>query len=522
MSDNAKKISTDSHSPLWMQQLFEGKTNPSETHKIEIIRNGIIIHEYELEKNGKKWTIGRHPDADIQIEAKDMAMFHVVLKKVKANYVLECLAPDNRLYLNQKPVRNSISEPLRDGFIAELPGVYLKFVLPGFPAPKDLQMSLQTLSNQLLQAQQSDKTRNLRLKRLNTHLLHAIQTRSVCSTGTHELQVTGIINETQDSKTFRLCCDPPQLFSYKPGQYITVIAHINQQEVHRAYSLSSSPSRPFQLEITVKRVPGGLVSNWLCDELRIGNHLTVTGPHGKFSPFEHPSGKLLFIAAGSGITPIMSMLRWLADTGAQVDVKVLISGKQTDEIIFYKELEAIAARNRNIHIQITLTSHTAHQNGWLGLTGRINLSMLQNTVPDYQDREIFICGPDLFMQNVQNLLNNAGFAMEHFHSESFGAPNTDQTPISPKIRTSGQYKITFKQSEITTYSDGKESLLELAQVSGVKIESSCRAGSCGMCMVKCSGEVETNEDCEIDSQNRQAGYIYTCCTQARGNLVLDI
>ncbi len=521
MSNN-KKTPGDSNSPFWMQQLFEGKTDDSEIHKIEIIRHGIIIHEYILEKNSKEWKIGRHPEADIQLEAKDMAMFHVALKKIKGNYVLESLAPDNRLSLNQKPVRNLTSDPLRNGFIAELPGFYLKFILPGFPAAKELQSTLQSLSNRILQSQKSDTTRQFRLKQLHADLIHSIHTLPVCSTGVHQLKVTDIINETQDSKTFRLRCDSPQLFSYQPGQYLTVSVNINGKEVQRAYSLSSSPSRPFVLEITVKRVPGGLVSNWLCDELKPGSHLTVKGPNGKFSCLEHPASQFLFIAAGSGITPIMSMLRWLSDTGAQVDVQVLISGKTTDEIIFYRELQAIAARNRQIHVAITLTSPTAHQNGWLGLTGRINLSMIQHLAPDYQNRAIFICGPDLFMQQIQNLLQRTGFPMEQFHSESFGDSQAAQTPITPKIRSTGQYKITFKHSNMTTYSDGNESLLELAEMSGIKIESSCRAGSCGMCMVKCSGQVAIREECEIDAKDRRAGYIYTCCSQARDHLILDI
>ena len=136
-----------------------------------------------------------------------------------------------------------------------------------------------------------------------------------------------IIEETADAKTFKFVAEPPVLFSYQPGQFVTLDLEIDGKQIARSYSISSTPSRPHTLEITVKRVPAatpellrGLVSNWLHDNLQVGNQVKLSGPMGKFTCFEHPAPKLLFLSAGSGITPMMGMSRWIYDTGANCDV----------------------------------------------------------------------------------------------------------------------------------------------------------------------------------------------------------
>ncbi|MEY4545643.1 MAG: hypothetical protein RL685_1838, partial [Pseudomonadota bacterium] len=156
------------------------------------------------------------------------------------------------------------------------------------------------------------------------------------------LYVTEIVQDTHNVYTFRLQGDPLCRFVYWPGQFCTLVVNIDGKKVVRSYSISSSPTRPFVLEVTIKRVPGGLVSNWLPDHLKVGDRLEISGPKGRFClvPGQIPK-KMLFLSAGSGITPLMSMSRWLCDLSANVDVKFLNSIQAPQDLVFRGELDML-------------------------------------------------------------------------------------------------------------------------------------------------------------------------------------
>ena len=242
-----------------------------------------------------------------------------------------------------------------------------------------------------------------------------------------------IIDETEDVKTFSLIADPPRLFTYKPGQFVTLDLSINGHKVRRSYSLSSSPSRPHTLEITVKKVPPssgyppGLVSNWLHEHLQVGTQLKLKGPMGDFTCFEHPAPKFLFISAGSGITPMMSMSRWLCDTLSKVNIVFVHSARTADDIIFRQELELMAARHPNFKLAITTTRSEAGQ-AWLGYTGKLTKSMLTAITPDFGDRHIYVCGPSSFMEAVKSICEDLKFPMKNYYQESFGLPKPKNPP----------------------------------------------------------------------------------------------
>ncbi len=199
------------------------------------------------------------------------------------------------------------------------------------------------------------------------------------------------IAETHDVKTFRFVAEPTVLFSYKPGQFVTLDLEIEGKRVMRSYSISSTPSRPHILEVTVKRVPPptdvadappGLVSNWLHDYLTVGSQVKLKGPMGQFTCADNQAQKLLFISAGSGITPMMSMSRWLCDRAADVDVVFIHSARSPRDVIFRQELESMAARYANFKLAVTTTRSEPGQ-AWVGYTGRLNEVMLQAIATDF-------------------------------------------------------------------------------------------------------------------------------------------
>lgn len=379
-----------------------------------------------------------------------------------------------------------------------------------------------------------------------------------------------IIDETHDVKTFRFVADSSLLFTYKPGQFVTLNLEINGEEISRSYSISSTPSRPHCLEITVKRVPApdpalppGLVSNWLHDNIKVGSQINLTGPMGKFTCFEKPTKKLLLISAGSGITPMMAMSRWIYDTCADVDTVFFHSARSPQDIIFHQELKLLSAQYPNFRLAVSTTRREPGQS-WMGFTGRLDAVMMKLIAPDYCDRTVYVCGPNPFMEATKQMLESIGFPMDNYHEESFGSPpkaqkskeplpkpladssprgmglqgmlNSLQDPGVSKAIPSGSDKpsatvskasvtqaVVFSKSSKEVVCDGEESILDLADQEGVKIRSSCRAGSCGACKKrKLEGEITYQGEPEaLEEEDKQEGYILTCIAYPAGRVVID-
>jgi len=251
-----------------------------------------------------------------------------------------------------------------------------------------------------------------------------------------------IVDETPDVKTFFFVAEPGVLFTFQPGQFANLEVEIDGKPVIRSYSISSSPTRPYHLSVTVKRVPSpadqpelpaGLVSNWLHDHLKVGDRVKlVGGPLGHFTCLPNLPAKMLLISAGSGITPMMSMSRWVQDAMVSSDIIFLHSARSSDDIPFRAELEAIAAQVSNFHLAVTVTQQPQTRS-WMGLTGRISESMLQLVAPDLMERAVYVCGPEPFMRSIRSLFGTMQFPMENYMEESFGGkkPITTQTRPAP-------------------------------------------------------------------------------------------
>jgi glycine betaine catabolism B len=292
-------------------------------------------------------------------------------------------------------------------------------------------------------------------------------------------------------------------------------------------------------------VPPGLVSNWLHDNLKVGDLVKLSGPTGKFTCLPNPAAKLLLISAGSGITPMMSMARWLTDTAADPDIVFFHGSRTHRDIIFRQELEMLTARLPNFRLAVSITQSELGQ-PWLGLTGRLTEAMLHCIAPDFSERTVYVCGPNGFMQNVKTLLETLQFPMQNYHEESFGAakkiktekkqsvpsipsiPSTPPTPAAPATPAnspalSTQPLVHFAQSNKELASDGTESILELAEQVEVKIRSSCKQGVCGVCKKrKLEGNVRyESEPDALDENEQAAGYILPCVAMPLDRVVIE-
>jgi ferredoxin-NADP reductase/pSer/pThr/pTyr-binding forkhead associated (FHA) protein len=455
--------------------------------------------------------IGSHPMSDVRLVGDGVSGFHARLTIADGKLFVRELRSKAGVFLNGQRMASDATAELNQNSVMRIQTYCIRFESSGRSG---------VVSRSLIKERKPPDPADALF---SSGLIHQREQLKSWSPIVTELTVTGIIEETEDVKTIRLTGRRPLLFHYDPGQYVSVIAAIDGREVRRSYSLASTPSRPNSIEITVKRLPGGLVSNWLCNHLEVGDMLKVKGPCGRFSCFNYPAGKLLFLAAGSGIVPIMSMLRWIVDTDARADVKLLLSFRTPADIIYRKELELFAARYDNIDLHFTITGYVPE---WQGLIGRIDGFMLAETVPDLSQRQMFLCGPEPFMQSATAALKAQGAAEKNIHVEHFFEKplRADDRIALEKIRNNrGKHRVRFAQSGLTVRCDETINLLELAEAHGIPVDNDCRTGSCGECMVRClKGRADLSDEAEIDPKAKQAGWIYSCCAVPKSDVVLDL
>ncbi|TQS20817.1 2Fe-2S iron-sulfur cluster-binding protein [Microbispora sp. KK1-11] len=325
------------------------------------------------------------------------------------------------------------------------------------------------------------------------------------------LVVSRLLWETADTCTVRLQSDPPRRFVYLPGQYCTLVLDVGGRRVTRSYSISSSPSRPYALDLTVKRVPGGLVSNWLLDNLRTGDRLRAKAPRGGFrlDPDDLPD-KVLFIGAGSGVTPLMSMSRWLCDVSAPVDAVFLQSARHADEAVFDRELRLLAERHRRHFSYRLVTTRTSGG-------GRLDRALLDAEVPDLRDRVAYLCGPASFMDAVTQLLTGLGLNPSKVRRESFGTVAEAPEPGA------GTCRVDFVRSGRSVTAVQGRPLLDAAESAEIDLEYGCRSGTCGDCRVRVvSGRLASPPSDALTGDEIAQGYTLACVSRVEEDCVVDI
>jgi ferredoxin-NADP reductase len=324
-------------------------------------------------------------------------------------------------------------------------------------------------------------------------------------------RVVEVVNETADVKTFVL--RPNARFGrYQPGAYVSLRLSIDGKPVQRSYSLSSAPSRDGLISITVKRVIGGLVSNWLCDNLRAGDVLELGAPEGQFLlPTTHGDA-LLMISAGSGITPVMSMLRHLVRSGSTARITFLHFARSPRDVIFGRELSHIAHRAPNVDI---ITCVEAADGGWEGPTGRFSLELLEQSAPSFRSMDTFLCGPAPFMKLVMQTLERAEADLSRLRFERFGV-DFDAGSFLQEAHV-----VRFARSQVESVSNKQLTILQEAEARGVAIESGCRAGTCGTC--RCTKNSGVVVDL-VTGRESGAGeeLIFPCVSMARGVVEVEL
>ena len=323
-----------------------------------------------------------------------------------------------------------------------------------------------------------------------------------------------VFDETAQAKSFVLEDKLGRSFFFKPGQYATLKLLIDGKILQRAYSIASAPTRPGNLQITVKRVPGGVGSNWLNDTLVVGTEIEIMAIDGAFNFSDLPSDKPLLLSGGSGITPVMSMLRALTDSASDLDITFVHFARDPADVIFRDELALIAKRFTNVTVQLVV-GEARSDPAFTGTRGRISADLLRQLVPDHAERTIYMCGPEGFMRAARDI--TAEVTVKAQHQESFGQ-------ALPAIADGGLgQQVEFTLSGSTRTCAPGETLLQVALDAGIWVESSCQQGICGSCKVRLlEGAVDMTDLGGLQEYERNNGYVLACCSRPTGPVRLEI
>ncbi len=321
--------------------------------------------------------------------------------------------------------------------------------------------------------------------------------------GRIKARVLRVIPETPDVKTFVM--RPNRRWpGFTPGQHVGVVVTIEGVRCERRYSISSAPARGRTISVTVKRQPGGRVSNWMHDTLAPGDVLELAAPAGDFVLPSPLPARILMLSAGSGITPVMSMLRALAAADAATTVCFLHVTRGREDTIFGAELTDLAARWRGLDLHV----HDSTRDG------RFDGAALARACPDWVDRTTFLCGPLEFMVARRAEWRAAGIE-RRLRTESFGLGNAlgGDAAAAAEVRCA--------RSERLFTADGTTSLLVAAERAGLRPKYGCRMGICHTCScVKQSGAVQDLRTGVISTEPGER--IQLCISRACGDVTLDL
>src|ERR1700693_491033 len=322
--------------------------------------------------------------------------------------------------------------------------------------------------------------------------------------------------QTNDTKTLRFRLPEERRLSAKPGQFLTFQWQIDGQRVTRSYTISSSPLHENYVEITPKRMENGCVSVFLNERADPGLRVKASGPYGRFYFDEKLHKSIVFIAAGSGITPMISMLRYIDDLKLATSVTLLYCVRTAADIIFDDELVRLSRSLPNFKYEVCLSRP---EPTWKGHSGRLTGEFVVQHVIDLVSPTFFLCGPNGFMDNARQILSTLGADPDRILQESFGEHNRSTESRPQEARPAET--VVFIHSQKVCQASAESTLLDLAEKNGVQIPFGCRQGLCGTCATRVlSGTVEMDVEAGLTAQQKTAGYVLPCVSRTSGTVVV--
>lgn len=332
-----------------------------------------------------------------------------------------------------------------------------------------------------------------------------------------QLVINGIHEELKDVKTISFSTARSGEIPYKAGQYLTLVMKSGEQEIRRSYSIVSSPLLNEPLSICVKRIPNGIFSRYLVDEAKVGDIVLTTGTGGFFTlPDEiKDHEQIFFLAGGSGIAPVMSLLKTALHMYPQLSIVLVYSSRSQSDTIYYDQLQQLAKQHSSLHIEYLL-SNTRQL-----MTARLHQLLLKKllkrfAVASYENILFYICGPFSYMRMITFTLAEEHVPEVNVRKESFNVSKPvivneppDKDPHNIQLSYNGKLH-TFRMQ----YPD---SILKAAQKQGITLPYSCEVGRCGNCAARCTkGKVWMAYNEVLTDKEVRSGLVLTCTGYAVG------
>ncbi|MCY7349129.1 MAG: ferredoxin--NADP reductase [Cytophagaceae bacterium] len=338
------------------------------------------------------------------------------------------------------------------------------------------------------------------------------------------LRIKGIIRETPDVKTFVLEPTENRVIPYRAGQFLTVLLPLHGRDVRRSYSLSSSPEADQDLAITVKRVTNGAVSRHLLDSLRMGDELRCLPPAGRFTLDDASTDGLFLIGAGSGMTPLFSLLKTALHTQPHRKITLLDANRDARSAIFFNELNLLAQQHPDRLTVLHLFSTPSDGQP----ARRLNNHLLERLVRlhvqgDWSMIRFYVCGPPDFMRMVRITLRFMGFGPDQIRLENFvveAIPVAEVLPTDPNAPPS-RVTLIFRETKYHLAVAPGTYLLTAALAAGIPLPYSCRGGRCSACAARClSGRVVMRINDVLTERDLAEGWVLTCTGHAESEEVV--
>ncbi len=339
----------------------------------------------------------------------------------------------------------------------------------------------------------------------------------------HRLAVNDLRRETPDavSLTFAIPKELSGDYSFAPGQYLTLRTTMDGEEIRRSYSICSGPDDG-ELRIAVKKVDGGAFSNWAADELKAGDELDVMTPTGRFGVVHAPDHARVYVgfAAGSGITPILSIVKGVLAREPDSRFFLFYGNRLTSGMLFLEELEELKDRFMQRFSLFHVIS--GEEQDIPILHGRLDGAkvkvLLRSLVPAASVDHVFICGPTGMSEDIEATCRDIGIADDRIHVERFvsefgGKPRAKKiVPVDAPPKAMAALIIDGKRREVPV-AEG-EAILDAALRAGMDLPFACKGGMCSTCRAKLvEGEAEMEVNYSLEPWELKAGFILTC--QAR-------